>query len=280
MIDRTGRGAPDAATVGAGEFATAAVAGRQSAHTAFAATPEREGVWLDPRTKVAMLVGMNVVLICTPFDTLGYILKTLMAAITFFFLMNANRSKAAIVFAALFAAAACLQLFSDAVLFSVVQSTSIVALTARFLAMMMLQFVPGTLFAYSMLTGTKVSEFVAAMERMHLTQKIVIPFAVIFRFFPTVAEEYRSIRDAMRLRGVGWRSGPLAMLEYRLVPLIVSVVKIGDDLSAASMTRGLGGSAERTNACRIGFGAADALFGGIVLACVCITVASRVMGGW
>lgn len=250
------------------------------AFKAFEATPERTGVWLDPRTKVAMLVGMNVVLLCTSFDALGYALKTLMAAITFFFLMNAGRRKAAIAFAVLFAAAACLQLFSESILFGIVESTSIVALTARFLAMMLLQFVPGTLFAYSMLTGTKVSEFVAAMERLHLTQKIVIPFAVIFRFFPTVAEEYRSIRDAMRLRGVGWRSGPLAMLEYRLVPLIVSVVKIGDDLSAASVTRGLGGSVRRTNACRVGFGWADAVFGGIVLACVCTTVAYRVIGGW
>ena len=28
------------------------------------------------------------------------------------------------------------------------------------------------------------------------------------------------------------------MLEYRLVPLMVSVVKIGDELSAAALTRG------------------------------------------
>ena len=30
------------------------------------------------------------------------------------------------------------------------------------------------------------------------------------------------------------------MVEYRLVPLMVSVVKIGDELSAAALTRGLG----------------------------------------
>ena len=33
---------------------------------------------------------------------------------------------------------------------------------------------------------------------------------------------------------------PFLMLEYRLVPLMVSVVKIGDELSAAALTRGLG----------------------------------------
>lgn len=36
------------------------------------------------------------------------------------------------------------------------------------------------------------------------------------------------------------------MLEYRLVPLMVSVVKIGDELSAAALTRGLGAPVKRT----------------------------------
>ena len=78
------------------------------------------------------------------------------------------------------------------------------------------------------------SEFIGAMERMHLTEKIVIPLSVIFRFFPTVSEEYQAIRDAMKMRGIRFGGkNPFLMVEYRLVPLIVSVVKIGDELSAA-----------------------------------------------
>ena len=86
---------------------------------------------------------------------------------------------------------------------------------------------------------TRVSEFIAAMERMHVSQKIIIPFAVMFRFFPTIGDENRSIQDAMRLRSIGWKRGPVAMLEYRLVPLIVSVVRIGDELSAAAVQKQL-----------------------------------------
>lgn len=236
--------------------------------------------WLDPRTKVAMLIGMNVVLVCTGFDALGYVLKFAMAGITLYFLLESGHRKAAGAFAALYLLAVGLQLFSETVLFGVMASTSPLAVAVRFLAMMMLQFVPGTLFAYSMLMGTKVSEFVAAMERMHLTEKMIIPFAVVFRFLPTVAEEYRSIRDAMRLRGINWKCGPVAMLEYRLVPLMVSLVKIGDELSAASVTRGLGGSVRRTSSCRVGFGLADVLFGVSVFACVLMTVAMRLVEGW
>ena len=88
----------------------------------------------------------------------------------------------------------------------------------------------------------KVSEFISGMEKMHIPQNITIPFAVVFRFFPTIADEYRSIRDAMRMRGISFKNGPLAMIEYRLIPLIVSIVKIGDELSAAAVTRGLGGT--------------------------------------
>ena len=122
------------------------------------------------------------------------------------------------------------------------------------------------------------SEFVAAMERVRLPQRVIIPFAVVFRFFPTVLEEYRSICDAMRLRGVGWRSGPVALVEYRLVPLVAGMVKIGDELSAASVTRGLGGEAVRTSRCRIGFAAADAALATVFLACAAATAAKGLMG--
>ena len=75
--------------------------------------------------------------------------------------------------------------------------------------------------------------------------------SVMFRFFPTVAEESRSINDAMRMRGVGLRSigdNPTVLLEYRLVPLLMAVVKIGDELSASALTRGLGGP-EKAHEC-------------------------------
>ena len=55
---------------------------------------------------------------------------------------------------------------------------------------------------YYLVSTTTVSEFVAAMERMHIPQKIVIPVSVVFRFFPTVKEEYAAIRDAMKMRGI------------------------------------------------------------------------------
>ena len=62
----------------------------------------------------------------------------------------------------------------------------------------------------------------------------------MFRFFPTIKEEYSAIRDAMRLRNVGsWRN-PTEMLEYRMVPLLTGLLSIGNELSASALTRGSG----------------------------------------
>ena len=53
-----------------------------------------------------------------------------------------------------------------------------------------------------------------------------------------------------------WQN-PTALLEYRVIPLMISVVKIGDELSAAALTRGLGGLKHRTSIAAIGFTAYD-----------------------
>ena len=64
----------------------------------------------------------------------------------------------------------------------------------------------------------------------------------------------------MKMRGISTFRSPMQMLEYRIVPLMISVAKIGEDLSAAALTRGLGAPIKRTNICKIGFGAVDVVF--------------------
>jgi energy-coupling factor transport system permease protein len=94
----------------------------------------------------------------------------------------------------------------------------------------------------------------AAMGRMHISEKITIPLSVMFRFFPTVGEEYAAINDAMRMRGIRLAGGnPAAMLEYRIVPMMICCIRIGEELSAAALTRGLGAPVKRTNTGKVGF---------------------------
>lgn len=203
------------------------------------AEQQKARVVLDPRTKLLLLLTINVVMLSSTADGSAVLLKIVMAALAALLLLNAGKGKMALIYIILYALAS----QADFVL--------------RFFAHILMRMTPGVMAACYVVATTRVSEFIAAMERMHVSQKIIIPFAVMFRFFPTIGDENRSIQDAMRLRSIGWKRGPVAMLEYRFVPLIVSVVRIGDELSAAAVTRGLGGPIRRTNYCEIGFSTWD-----------------------
>ena len=107
---------------------------------------------------------------------------------------------------------------------------------------------------------------------MHVSNKMTIPLIVMIRFFPTVYDESRAIGNAMRMRGIRLFSlrtlkSPVAFLEYRLVPLLVSITKIGDELSIAAVTRGLSTDTKRTCVATIGFRWVDA-----VVCAYCIVV--------
>ena len=62
---------------------------------------------------------------------------------------------------------------------------------------------------------------------MRVPEAVVIPCVVVIRFFPTIAEDYRQIRNAMALRGIasgGWGlvRHPAQSLEYILIPLLMN----------------------------------------------------------
>lgn len=215
---------------------------------------------LDPRTKLLLMVVVNAAV----FSASKTWIMVILGAIPISLLFAGGKPKAAILSALVYAASALTNAYLVPVTHGIV-NTFVVMVSG-----MMYRLLPGLIMGYYLVSTTTVSEFIASMERMHVSQKIVIPLSVMFRFFPTVGEEARSIRDAMRMRGlrlgVGGFRKPLAMLEYRLVPLLMSSVKIGDELSAASLTRGLGSPVKRTNICRIGFGATDMVLSAVGLA--------------
>lgn len=116
------------------------------------------------------------------------------------------------------------------------------------------RFLPCIMMGRYLMESTTVSEFTAAMKKLHVSDNIIIPLSVMFRFFPTVLDEADSISSAMKMRGIriGGKHAS-KIIEYRMVPLMTCCVNIGEELSAAALTRGLGGEVKRTNICRIGF---------------------------
>ena len=78
-----------------------------------------------------------------------------------------------------------------------------------------------------------VGSILASMDYLHIPPCISIPIAVMFRFFPSFAEEKRNISMAMRIRGIKTRN-PLRYLEYITVPLLIISANIAEDIAKAA----------------------------------------------
>ena len=119
---------------------------------------------------------------------------------------------------------------------------------------------PCALMGVYVLTTTTASEFISGMNKLHIPKMITIPLSVMFRFFPTVGEEVKAVNNAMHMRGIKLGgSNASKMIEYRLVPIMMCSLRIGDELSAAALTRGLDAPVKRTNIYKIGFRLQDAV---------------------
>ncbi len=225
---------------------------------------------LDPRTKLLLLLVINAVMMGGGIQGAAVVVRPVLALIPFSLLLVENKTKTAFTYLPLFVLAS----FGESYL--VPHTTGLANLLVIIASGLVTRFMPCLMTGYYVVTTTTVSEFIASMERMHVTPKIVIPLSVMFRFFPTVLEEAGAITDSMKMRGIGGSAAlkaPIRALEYCVVPLMVSVVKIGEELSAAALTRGLGNPAKRTNICRIGFQWQDGLFATVaVIAAICMTV--------
>ena len=225
---------------------------------AFQVLADNSHVRLDPRTKLLILILINI----SAFTVNGWHVMVLTALIPVSLFVLSKRYFLSLGFSLLFCAA----LLSY--VFFVDTSVVFLNLIAGIVSGVVCRMGPGFMLGYFLLSSTTVSEFIAAMERMHLPKNIIIPLSVMFRFFPTVREEASSIHDAMKMRGIGFgksKGNLLSLMEYRLVPLFISCVKIGEELSCSALTRGLGGPVRRTNVCKIGFGARDFFYIAVAL---------------
>lgn len=110
---------------------------------------------------------------------------------------------------------------------------------------------PCAFLAGILITTTRVNEFLTAMNKAHISDKVVIPLAVMLRYIPTVREDWRFIKDAMRLRDVspsfwGFLTNPFRTIECIYVPLMMTASNTADELSVAAVTRGIENPIPRT----------------------------------
>ena len=113
-----------------------------------------------------------------------------------------------------------------------------------------------------MISTTKTGEFMAALYRIHMPKSVVIPFAVMLRYLPVVREDWHYIKDAMRMRDIAPSVKniflhPVMTVECLYVPLMTAASNTADELSIASVTRGIENPGPRTSLVEIRFSAKD-----------------------
>lgn len=183
---------------------------------------------LDPRAKLYLLILGNLTLFLHVSIATEIILVTLLLSLYFL----AGKIKSGIRMTAVYAVLVGIDLFvipiADGILLNFL---SLLSVGIR----MMLPCVISGGYAFS---TTTVGEMVCGLRKLCVPETIIIPSVTVIRFFPTIAEDYRQIRNAMALRGITYRN-PMEALEYILIPLLMNSNNVAQDLSVAAMTKGI-----------------------------------------
>ena len=210
---------------------------------------------LDPRTKLFMVFIVSLIVMMSATTPLLWAIRLSVTLIPIILLILEKKYSSALRFLLAYSAALVLMFY-----FLSEKSEGLIASLLIGYCGIVVQFMPALISAWYVVRTTKIGEFMSCMQKMHVPDGIAVSLAVVMRFFPTIKEEYSSINDAMRMRGVMLGGGNvLRMFEFRMIPLLFSCVNIGEELSAAAITRGLGGETKRSSIIELKLGLADYL---------------------
>ena len=223
---------------------------------------------LDPRTKLFMVFVVSLIAMMSATTPVLWVIRIIITLIPIVLLILEKKYSSALRFFLAYGIALVLLLF-----FISENSEGIIASLLIGYCGIVVQFMPALITAWYVIRTTKIGEFMSCMQKMHVPDGIAVSLAVVMRFFPTIKEEYSSINDAMRMRGVMLGGGNvLRMFEFRMIPLLFSCVNIGEELSAAAITRGLGGETKRSSLIELKLGLADYLLMAFLTAATVIFV--------
>ncbi len=196
---------------------------------------EATGLVLDPRTKLLLLIMVNILMY--GFGSGWYIYTSVLLGVLLLLLAGAYKPLLylTIMYALLFGLDYIIGFASENVIY-----------VWGLISLPFFIFIPFFLYAVLFFATTSIGDASAAFSKMHTPNFLLIPLLVMFRFIPTIYQEFRAITNAMKLRDAIGRGNPFRTLEYVYVPLLFSLVKTGEELTVASLTRGLGLYKDRT----------------------------------
>ena len=139
-----------------------------------ASQKNNSGILLDPRTKLAVLITIAVFILGGSYEGIMQYYIIVLAAIPLLLLSAVRKWKGAVLYILIFGGSLCLEMFGLSRLAGVANYIAVAIVG------ILLRFTPSVVLGYFVVTTTTVSEFVAAMERLHLPQQITIPMSVMF----------------------------------------------------------------------------------------------------
>lgn len=184
----------------------------------------------DPRSKLCMILFASFLLV---FPSTSVIEIFFVSLLFFLFIMEGKIKKGFIFYGIYWLLFACVG-------FSIEHANSPIGSIFSFLIVGNRKMLP-TIMAGAFVTDhTKVSEWSAALKKCHLPNSIIIPLMVLFRFFPTLIQDAKSIRNAMRYRGISISPiHPFKTMEFMVIPIVMSAENTANDLTAAALVRGI-----------------------------------------
>lgn len=203
---------------------------------------EKQYIKFDPRSKLLTVIFASLLLISRANPSMELVF---MVFITLLLCISGSAKKGLIVFTSYIA----LYILTTTFFYEI---TGVLSAIISFVLVVYKSLLPPIAAGMFATQNTSVGEWVAAMKKWHLPNFLVIPFIVICRFFPTLRHDFKSIRQAMKFRGIYLSVSqvvkhPIQTMEYFLVPILKQVDYTAQELSAAALVRGLGYEGQHTS---------------------------------
>ena len=196
----------------------------------------------DLRTKLILLIVANVLI----FLGFALIYQSLITSFFLAIIISDGYKKSALRYILFF-------------VISVILEKSLVHLNINFIINLLLfifaigrKFLPCIIVGKWILNSTSASLAVATLQKLKFSKDSLIMISVLFRCFPTIRDEWSHINMAMKTRGINFNlknllEKPTLIMEYFFVPLFVSVIEMGDELSQSAIVRGLDAPVQKTS---------------------------------
>lgn len=209
---------------------------------------------LDPRISLAILILLNA----AAFAPHAVYLYSLLVALVAGVMVWCGRFYTAFKWLAVYAVLTVLDALITTFPMAVLSSFAVIIVMTRCVFVI-------AMFASNMIATTRVGELSCVLQRMHVPRHGAIALCVMLRFFPTMSTEFRSVREALKVRGMRLNARsvlthPVLVMERLLVPVMSRLSIVADELSNAAIVRGMDSDRPHSSIYELRLKAVDWLF--------------------